>query len=154
MAINLDAINLDTIRRDLFCWRLQMAINLDALRRDLLLQAGLKAPALKQLRGDPSITYVGTVKLPTDFSTHGNSVLWESDDLTRNLGSKSVYRVKVMSHSEAMANSKTTAKHPHRILIYCEYCGGWIFAGKLVQHQKFCKRAADAAYDKLAKGGV
>lgn len=46
--------------------------------------------------------------------------------------------VKLLSQMEAKAFSATKARRPQRILAWCEECGQWQFAGKIVQHQKAC----------------
>lgn len=48
--------------------------------------------------------------------------------------------VKVLSQAEARETSKTRARKPHRILAWCRFCQHWKFAGKIVQHQKFCTK--------------
>lgn len=50
------------------------------------------------------------------------------------------FKLRVLTSGEAHYQSKTKARRPHRILAWCDKCGKWQFAGKLVQHQKACKK--------------
>lgn len=107
-----------------------MRINLDQLRYDLLKQAGLPVPDLKvpTWSCNDKTPYVGTVKLPSTFHT-AKPVDWYDD---RN----SLWR-EVMVFT---TNQVKAVGHTHRIMIKCEGCNKWMFAGKLLQHQKSHKK--------------
>lgn len=90
-------------------------------------------------------------KLPANFSMHPGSVNVSVIDLQlrrREVGADyhgGVVRnlkVKVLSSAEAKECSKTKAKSPHRILIWCELHSRWVFAGKYVQHVKLTHKEA------------
>jgi hypothetical protein len=98
-------------------------LNLDEIRYAALCRANLPVPR-----------YIGTVKLPTDFSID-EPFAWVSPQNGK------TYQVKIMSQVEARIFSPKAAV-AHRILIRCEFCNYWHFAGKLIQHQKFCRAQA------------
>lgn len=63
-------------------------------------------------------------KFRTGFSTHPGIVKWNG------------FSFKVLSHTEALEVSKTKARNPQRILVWCEQCRSWQYAGKFAQHRK------------------
>jgi hypothetical protein len=73
--------------------------------------------------------------LPATFSTHPSHVRVEGVCIAGQTAC-----VKVLSQAEAREVSKTGARRPHRILAWCRFCNHWKFAGKILQHQKFCNK--------------
>lgn len=78
-------------------------------------------------------------KLPTDFSSAPVTVqnvdqYFDREDRSYKL--KGTYLVKVLSSDSAKATSKTRARSPHRILIWCDQHQRWVFAGKYAQHAR------------------
>jgi len=73
-------------------------------------------------------------KLPAEFSTHPLMVTVR----VMEYGStqEKEYLVKVLSQKEAKEVSKTKARRPQRILVWCYEHQRWIFAGKYCQHAK------------------
>jgi hypothetical protein len=63
-------------------------------------------------------------KLPAEFSTGPVVLYWGS------------FEFRVMSQAEAKEFSKTTARRPHRILVWDQKCGKWMYAGKYMQHRR------------------
>ncbi len=72
--------------------------------------------------------------LPMSLSTHPGFIEVGGID-----GTNTAYHVKVLSSAEAKQVSKTKARRPQRVYIWCNACKKWVFAGKFVQHSKIHK---------------
>lgn len=100
-------------------------MNLRRLRVELLVRSGrLREPKPKELPNP---------NLPAEFSA--GPLRWTDDDGRAHV-------VYAMSAAAARRLSGRASKPTYRILVLCESCRYWQFAGKLKQHQKACKRAA------------
>lgn len=52
-------------------------------------------------------------------------------------GTDTLYEVRVLSSIDAKLMSKTKARRPQRIQIWCVHCKEWVFAGKYMQHSRY-----------------
>lgn len=112
-----------------------MAINMDEVRATALYLRGRKVPAypmkyarsarqMREMYPDaPLWVCWPSVKLPADFYT-----------ATFNFNMRNFA---VLSAAEAA--DKRGTHRPHRIEAQCLHCGRWFPAGRVVQHEKFCK---------------